>query len=83
MHDLGNYKVKCVKSGGDTLALYSFAASEGQEVDLLDPATPDNIRAVDYVTADNMCTDTGFELAAKIKQGLWIITEKRKPVEDF
>lgn len=83
MHDLGNYIVKCVKPGGDTLALYSFSATEGQVVDLLDPTTPDNIRAVDYYTADNMCRDTGFELAAKIQSGLWVIVEKRKPSEDF
>ena len=34
--DFGSYVVRCVKPGGDTLTLYNFAATQGQEVDLLD-----------------------------------------------
>lgn len=81
--DMGNFIVKCVKVGGDTLSTYGFAASQGQEVDLLDPATPDNIRAFDYWTAENMCRDTGFELAQKIVAGHWQVVSKRMPEIQF
>ena len=77
--NLGSYIVKCVKPGGDSLALYGFTASEAQEGDLLDPATPDNIRAIDFITADNMCRDPGLELAQKIKQGTWVVVRRRDP----
>lgn len=65
--------VKCLVPGGDTLALYGFAAAEGQEVDLLAEATPDTLRAGDYATAWNMTHDPGFELAAKVAAGAWSI----------
>ena len=77
--DIGSYIVKCVKPGGDTLALYGFAADEGQEFDLLDPATSESIRVSDFWTADNMCRDLGFELAQKIAAGHWQVVLARQP----
>jgi hypothetical protein len=77
--DAGKYVVKCVKPGGDTLALYNFAATEGQAVDLLDAATDASIRAAQFWTAANMCEDQGFELAQKIAAGSWIVVVRREP----
>lgn len=80
--DIGEYTVKCVKPGGDTLATYSFTATQDQVVNLLDEATPANLRAGSYWTAQTMCEDTGFELAQKIRDGLWQLVSKRQPVLD-
>ena len=77
--DTGQYVVKCVKPGGDTLALYGFAATENQVVDLLDAGTPANIRAGSFWTAQTMCEDVGFELAQKIRDGLWVVVTRREP----
>lgn len=75
----GKYIVRCLKPGGDTLVTYSTSADQGEEIDLLDPGTPDNIRAGGYWTAENMCCDLGFELAQKIARGDWAVIEKRQP----
>lgn len=76
----GKYVVKCLKSGGDTLLTYGYTALQNQEVDLLDPSTPDNLRAGGYLTAENMCMDIGFELAQKIASGDWAVVEKVLPL---
>lgn len=82
--DIGEYVIKCVKPGGDTLALYgNFAATEGQVINLLDAGTDDRIRAGGYWTAQNMCEDVGFELAQKIKAGTWQLVSKREPTIDL
>lgn len=78
--DKGVYRIKCVKAGGHTLTNYGqkhFA--ENEELDLLDDATPATIRAADWWTADNMCRDTGFELAQLINAGDFEVAEKRRP----
>lgn len=78
--DNGVYKIKCVKAGGHTLTNYGqFAFSEGQEVDLLDAGLPDTIRAGSYWTAENMCRDTGYEIAQLIAAGDFIVVERREP----
>lgn len=77
-YDPGEYIVQCVKLGGDALTLYGFSAVYGQEIDLLSDATPATLRASDFDTAENMCTDTGFELAAKIFSGDWRIVKTRR-----
>ena len=82
MPDIGQYVVKCVKPGGDTLTTYSFAAAQDQVVDLLDAGTPANLRAGSYWTAQTMCEDTGFELAQKIAAGSWQIITRRQPIFD-
>jgi hypothetical protein len=80
--DVGEYVVKCVKPGGDTLALYNFAATEGQVIDLLDAGTDEKIRAGGFWTAQNMCEDLGFELAQKIVAGTWFVVVRREPNTD-
>lgn len=80
IEERGTLVVKCRKVGGDTLALYGFTAAYEQEVDLLDPATPANIRALDYATAWNMAHDPGFELGAKVAVGDWIIVAQHPPM---
>lgn len=78
--DLGEYVVKCLKAGGDTLATYSFAATEGQVVALVGDDAPAAVKALDYWTAATMCEDAAFELAQKIAAGSWEVVSKRKPV---
>lgn len=79
MH-LGEYKIQCVKPGGDTLANYGgFVAAQDQIIDLLDESTPSAVRAFDYWTARTMCEDTAFELAQKIAAGSWKLVSKRLP----
>lgn len=77
--DIGEYKIQCVKPGGDTLATYGFTATEGQVVDLLDAGTDASIRAGAYWTAQNMAEDPGFEIAQKIAAGSWEFVSKREP----
>jgi len=78
--DLGSVKVKCVKAGGDTLAVYSnLAVSEDQVLDLLDQSVDPRIRFMDYYSALNAVKDTGFELAAKIVAGDYELLETREP----
>jgi len=78
--DKGVYKIKCVKAGGHTLTNYGQQAfAENEELDLLDDATPGTIRAADWWTADNMCRDTGFEIAQLIAAGDFEVSEKRRP----
>jgi hypothetical protein len=78
--DKGVYKIKCVKVGGHTLTKYGQKAfAENEELDLLDDATPATIRAADWWTADNMCRDTGFEIAQLIAAGDFVVVEKRRP----
>lgn len=78
--DKGVYRIKCVKAGGHTLTNYGQKAfTENEELDLLDDATPDTIRAADWWTADNMCRDTGFEIAQLIRDGHFTVAEKRQP----
>jgi hypothetical protein len=78
--DKGTYRIKCVKTGGQILTNYGgYDFAEDAEVDLLDDATPDTLRAGDYWTADNMCRDTGFEIAQRIQAGEFVVVEKRQP----
>ncbi|HSC28981.1 MAG TPA: hypothetical protein VLD67_17025 [Vicinamibacterales bacterium] len=82
MPDLGEYVVKCIKPGGDTLSTYGdFAATQDQSIDLLADSTPDSLRAGSYWTAQTMCEDPGFELAQKIAAGTWQVVSKRQPLE--
>lgn len=76
--DKGSFVVKCIKTGGDTLSLYGFSATEGQEVDLLSDSTPASIRAASFAGATNMC-DPSFELGQKINLGQWVVVRSRHP----
>jgi hypothetical protein len=76
--DEGEYKIRCMKVGGDTLSTYSFSATEGQVVDLVGADAPVQLKT-DFWTAANMCEDTGFEIAQKIKSGIWQRVTKREP----
>jgi hypothetical protein len=78
--DLGEYRIKCVKQGGETVPIYDYGALEGEELDLLDPELPDTLRAADYQTACNMCEDVGFPLAQRIADGSWVLVRKRAPL---
>ena len=78
--DRGVYKIKCVKDGGITLTNYGqYEFDKNDEIDLLDPELPDTIKCLDWHTADNMCLDTGFEIAQRIAAGEFTVTEKRMP----
>jgi len=78
--DRGVYKIKCVKAGGHTLTNYGqYAFTENEEIDLLDQNLPATIRCVDWWTADNMCRDTGFEIAQLMVAGDFVVVEKRQP----
>lgn len=77
---LGVYKIKCVKQGGYTLKNYGQKVfAEGEEIDLLDANIPETLRAGSWQTANDMCTDTGFELAQLIAAGYFVVTEKERP----
>lgn len=79
--DLGSYKIKCIKVGGVTLTNYGqYEFSEDEEIDLLDSELPDTIRVGNYLTAQNMCEDIGFEIAQRIQAGEFEITERKRMV---
>lgn len=78
--DKGVYRIKCVKPGGHTLTKYGAQIfAENEELDLVADSTPSAIRAADWWTADNMCRDTGYELAQLIVAGHFEVVEKRRP----
>ena len=78
--DLGVYKIQCANPSGCTLANYGqFSFSDGYEIDLMDQTLPETIRCGDWYTADNMCRDTGFEMAQLIQSGDLIVTERTPP----
>ena len=70
----GTYFVRCVKAGGYTMEKFGqYVWSEGEEMDLLDPSTPENLRAADFWIARNMCEDSGLELAQRIAAGDFVV----------
>jgi len=76
----GVYKIKCLKAGGYTLTNYGqYTFSENEELDILDTATPDTLRAGSYNTAILMCEDTTYELAQLIASGDFSVVQKTPP----
>ena len=76
----GQWWIKCVKAGGHTLTNYGQKAfAEGEEIDLIDDATPDTLRAADFLTAKNMCTDPALELAQLVAAGDFEVSRKVQP----
>lgn len=76
----GSFVIKCVKVGGLTLSAYGQKAwTEGEELDLLDDGVPDSLRAADYWTAENMCTDPSLEIAQAVLAGDFEIVLRRRP----
>ncbi len=71
---IGEVKIKCVKTGGVTMTNYgAYIFAENDELDLLDPATADQIRAPNYACAHTMITDPACELTVRIAAGEFVI----------
>ncbi len=81
MSAAGTYIVKCVKAGGLTLAMHGeFTFAEDQQIDLLDEATDDRIRAwPSWSTAHRMCTDQGLEFAQAVTIGDLVVLSVARP----
>ncbi len=72
--------IKCVKAGGHTLTAYGqYSFDEGEELDLLDAAVPETLRAGSWSIAQSMCEDPAAEIAELITAGHFEVVSSKPP----
>jgi len=75
--DYGEFRIRCTKSGGDTLRGVSF--NENDEIDLCDDGDPFWFHG-DWHDASAICYGgPSYELCTKIDAGEWSVVTSRKP----